>query len=1015
LALFINKTLSSSSSVSLSLTQKDTLVYKDLSISLDNLRELFRESILISYKILTKDLLFDISSSQYSNITLEEFSKYEDLNNLEVNKCFRDFHPNSSYYNTFLYKEVFNNRKLRERFFVRNNNSLKVKKSEVNKYLNKIREFLIILILSIYLTSGLPSRGSELSILRFLNSNKAIREIFLDKSSLLFIIKLVYTKNQNLSERSSSSLRFLSPSLSRVFLLYIVLVNPFCRFLEVSLNSNISYSPFLFQINKRILSSSNISLKLISLSKSIIGQSFSIKNYRQIIVAIISFYFKEKLSSNSYTLDLEEDLKEKDYNTIISGQMNHSFLTKQLNYGRFNTTFKNIRGDSQFKYLQFCLNYFTFFNILEMDLEEGTNLNKSEENNISILYLNEELKRKKLEEESKINALAFSKKHSRAKSSISSSLEKDISLKKLKLKDLYSYSSLSILDSNLELILKEFLKDESASFKSKEQLASVKAVLSIIPFIIGILATNSGKSLSYLLMSSLSNSKISIIIIPLLGLKDDIKRRALEFNIPTSIYEEDNEFKNLTLISIETISCKFFLNKLRELYNNNQLDRIVLDEVHLVITHQNFRSIMFKVKQIINISKQFVFLTGSLPLYLEEALKEELLLENPLVIRGRTIRDNISYRRLFYSSNKRLEEIQELIKKFVLSFSDFKSKIILYCSSINEVKELSSFLNYPCYYSEQENKSLVLKEFKEVFNSYNQVLITSTALIEGFDYPSIRVVIIKDFSYSLIDFVQASGRSGRDNLPSISLLITSKGEGNSRENDSLECSKFRELIKEPICLRRVIDNYLDNSLVNECSYNQEKCSLCLEREKERVIVNSRLLNFNKMIEANKVKFIDQLKLINLNCFYHSIINKESSDHSTSDCPLYNNIEILARKVKDIFSKLEIILEKDSCCFKCLFPTIICSNIKGLENLNNTCFNSKLLYRFIAILYFKFDLFKSDLEIFKLSNLKVELNNRRTLVYFIKALVKKTRNSDLDTEEILLNKIFTKVLLNLNLK
>jgi superfamily II DNA helicase RecQ len=62
----------------------------------------------------------------------------------------------------------------------------------------------------------------------------------------------------------------------------------------------------------------------------------------------------------------------------------------------------------------------------------------------------------------------------------------------------------------------------------------VKAILLKVPYILAMLPINSRKSLSYLLTSSLSTLKVTLVILPLVALKKDIKRRSLEFNIPIS-------------------------------------------------------------------------------------------------------------------------------------------------------------------------------------------------------------------------------------------------------------------------------------------------------------------------------------------------------------------------------------------------------------------------------------------------------------------------------------------------
>ena len=75
-----------------------------------------------------------------------------------------------------------------------------------------------------------------------------------------------------------------------------------------------------------------------------------------------------------------------------------------------------------------------------------------------------------------------------------------------------------------------------------------------------ILFTSIGKSLNYLLISSLSISKYTIIILLLIKLKLDILKRIKEFNIPYYNYKKEKLFTIITLISIEIIINNSFIN-----------------------------------------------------------------------------------------------------------------------------------------------------------------------------------------------------------------------------------------------------------------------------------------------------------------------------------------------------------------------------------------------------------------------------------------------------------------------
>jgi hypothetical protein len=397
------------------------------------------------------------------------------------------------------------------------------------------------------------------------------------------------------------------------------------------LNKNKSLLLYFFYYNNKLLSSKNISQELRSLSNLIIGQKFGIQIYRQIIITIITEFIKENIDPE--TLLFKED--NNNLNKLIAGQMNHSLQVEDINYKRKSISFANINSSLQFKYLQFCLRFFEFFDLSNINL----NLN-SFKNHLKV--------RNNLINEENLNLnnsliIKYNKKHQRQVSSINS-INIPI-IKKLKTIDLNNLNNLSLSNSSelLNDLLKEFLQDNNVSFKSLEQELLVKSILLKVPYILDILLINNGKSLSYLLTSSLNINKVTIIIISLISLKMDIFRRVKEFNISCLIYEENNIFTNLTLISIESIISSNFISLVKDLINNNKLDRIIFDECHLLITSSSYRSIMFQVKNLLLFNIQLIFLTGTLSISFEQELINSLYLNEIVIIRALCFKYNISY------------------------------------------------------------------------------------------------------------------------------------------------------------------------------------------------------------------------------------------------------------------------------------------------------------------------------------------------------------------------------------
>ena len=99
----------------------------------------------------------------------------------------------------------------------------------------------------------------------------------------------------------------------------------------------------------------------------------------------------------------------------------------------------------------------------------------------------------------------------------------------------------------------------------------------------------------------------------------------------------------MILISIDTIENLKFKEAINNLINNHLLDRIILDEFHLLYTTSSYRFIIFRFKNILPKPVQFIFLTRTLPLHIQASITESLLLDNISIIRANCYQNNISY------------------------------------------------------------------------------------------------------------------------------------------------------------------------------------------------------------------------------------------------------------------------------------------------------------------------------------------------------------------------------------
>jgi superfamily II DNA helicase RecQ len=259
---------------------------------------------------------------------------------------------------------------------------------------------------------------------------------------------------------------------------------------------------------------------------------------------------------------------------------------------------------------------------------------------------------------------------------------------------------------------------------------------------------------------------------------------------------------------------------------------------------------MFQVKKILKLKVQIVFLSSTLPLHLEKALREEFLLNDLSVIKGSTTKANIVYKSKQYSSSREQEQflkIREYIKAYYSKFSSLEDKVLIFCLTIPKVKSLSGFLECSFYYTTIDNKEVVLMSY--LTSNKDKILVSSSSLQEGIDYPCIRLVVYIDFTHSFIRFLQGSSKGKRNNKKSTLMFFYLRGKELDKELDRSNIDKrfIRQYLREQVCKHKVIKEYLNNNIVKQCFSNVSKCNLCSLRFSIQEATISNILGFNKEV------------------------------------------------------------------------------------------------------------------------------------------------------------------------
>jgi len=895
---------------------QDNISIDNKNISINSLKDLFKDLLFQLENILYKDLLF--SNIKELNLNINNIK--DDINNCQIGFSFINYYNKEQ--DLDIYKDLLINKlSIKESLISKtlikdiNNNNIIFKESNIKELFNNRTKFLELLLALIYMSSGAPIRGEEIILLEYFNTlinNK--RNIFIEPSnSNLIRLTTNYYKSYNITRINKTNFKFLCPKLSNILKIYLLIFIPLYNYINIEFYKTNIISSYLFE-NKGI---KYTSIRLSSILKTItlkgLGEEISINPYRHLIIYIIKN--RINLNYNSDSSDLIEDI-----------QANHSTKTSNNIYAREANISSNSNNSLIKKSLNFNIKFFEFFNLLNI-INPNT------------------------------------KKHIRNTSSI------NISNKKYKVnnENLLNRNLLTINNNNNSKSLLDYLKElfnnNNSTFKSLEQEEVINSIINKEPFITYINGTNSGKSLLFFLSYYINPNIIHLVITPRVSLKEDLYKEAIKLNLQCEIFNKNNIINNnLIFLGFEDLLINNLLTYINNLLKNKQEFIFFFDEAHLIILEEDFRYILKFISNILRFKTNIVFISATFPNNLLTLLEDKFNIINNKVIIGNTSRVNISYNIEFFDNNlKIITSLKELYLKLLKELKE-DEKIIIFTSTVNNVKYISKELNIPGYYSDLENKDIILNNYK--INNNNKGLVGTNAIGVGLNIPNIKYSIHPYTILSLINLDQEIGRIGRTNNPSYSYIFAylpnylikdyNPNLLNLLNFQALDYNKVIELINEKICLRRILDSYFNNKITKECISPNLLCYLCQKRS------NSFNISYNKEINKN----INYNNLFNnlesnlllvknhcLSCLLDNILNKTNNlfnNHYLYNCS-NNNSKLFITIVRDLekYIKKERLFKKGSCCFQCFLPNKVCFNRDIKENY---CIYQRYILEIIIFIY-----------------------------------------------------------------
>ncbi|KAF8319906.1 P-loop containing nucleoside triphosphate hydrolase protein [Cantharellus anzutake] len=408
------------------------------------------------------------------------------------------------------------------------------------------------------------------------------------------------------------------------------------------------------------------------------------------------------------------------------------------------------------------------------------------------------------------------------------------------------------------------LRDRNATFTSPAQYHVYKKLLERQTHLVSISGTGSGKTLPFqLAILSWPPETRAVMVLPYQVLHNDMKRRFNGIGISCGKWHSGNHnpTERVITLSIESFSSQACIGWLNDLANSGKLGAIMYDEAHGLVEDSTFRDAydcsITKLMQLQNCP--ILFCSATLPPQYMHAfwnvLKAEFRPQDTVqVIRSPTQRHNICYQvldckvghpppRTAYKFDEWQEKWVTVTIKFIRVIASFLNvgkgeRGVVFFGSDEDCRLWAGHLQCPYIIGDVDVEQRV-EGFRKWREGQTALICLNKAGFYGFDYPSIRFAIMVGAPWSMTEFMQSSGRIGRDGEFSscITLLPSAAKKPFPQAEESFSGKKAIGLMLHASgeCLRYFQSHHMDGNPVT-CSDLQRTmerrvapCSACFPK------------------------------------------------------------------------------------------------------------------------------------------------------------------------------------------
>ena len=351
------------------------------------------------------------------------------------------------------------------------------------------------------------------------------------------------------------------------------------------------------------------------------------------------------------------------------------------------------------------------------------------------------------------------------------------------------------------------------------------------------MATGSGKSLCYQVPGFISPG-ITIVVCPMISLQHD-QVNSLNKNRKVATYiNSELDYREICNIQVDIANGKYkFLylspekllsDDMRVFLSSVEISTVVIDEAHCISQWgHDFRTSYRNIPQVTHLMKtsNMAAFTATATQNVCNDIIKSLNMENPYIYLGVSNRPNLEYKVSQKHSNSQVQLLSILQRQLLID----SSTIIVYVCKKKTIHELALYLNSRnmkviCYHGDMD-KLEKTQAYDSFMDSSANVILATVAFGMGINKENVRMVVHFDIPNSIENYLQETGRAGRDGKKSTCVLLYSKSEANKKryclsDQQKLKFTQVMDFCCTSQCRRASLAKYQHTS--GACS--DQKCT-----------------------------------------------------------------------------------------------------------------------------------------------------------------------------------------------